>query len=206
MIYLLDGYQIEKYEKALNDLKISYTRNEEEISLCDGLLVPGGYDVTPALYHEEANGARDFDISRDEKALKVIDHFAKNKKKILGICRGHQLLNVYFNGSLIQDLNTSIRHNKEDHSEAFHETINDGYLRELYGERMMVNSTHHQAIKDVGEGLIVVSRSPDGIIEAMVHESLPIITVQFHPEMMKVEKGVADGYKLLNYFKDWSEH
>lgn len=202
MIYLLEGYEIEKYESALATLSIAYTKDEDRIKTCDGLLVPGGHDVTPALYHEEENGARNYDLKRDEKALRVIDYFVRNQKKIMGICRGHQLLNVYFGGTLIQDLSTSIRHRREDHTEAFHEVCNEGYLKDLYGERMMVNSTHHQAVKDLGTGFEVIARSIDGVVEAMVHKSLPIITTQFHPEMMKTAKGVADGDKILRYFAE----
>lgn len=200
MILFLDGTGLENYEKAMNALNIEYTKDLARIDECDGLLIPGGYDVDPALYHEEDQGSYGYDIEKDRIVINAIDHFVKNRKKIFGICRGHQLLNIYFGGTLYQDIKTVKRHNMPDYSEAVHEIDNSDFLEKIYGPKMMVNSTHHQAVKDLGKGLIIVAKDDEGIVEGMRHETLPIISVQFHPERMVNRTDTDMGYKLFEYF------
>ena len=104
---------------------------------------------------------------------------------MLGICRGIQTINVGFGGSLWQDVPTQIP-DPVNHAGTWHEvrTEPDTLLRELYGARMTVNSFHHQAVRELGEGLRVSARTEDGVIEALEHETLPVWGFQWHAEYM----------------------
>lgn len=204
------GKPLVNYINALNNLSADYTITEEVIPITDydGLLIPGGFDVSPEFYHQEMNGsyAEGMNKQLDELQLYYIDQFVKTLKPILGICRGHQLLNVYFNGTLIQHLPNYEKHSSPDfQDDQVHEVYSDedNVFTELYGKRFYVNSSHHQAVDKLGEGLHVALRCPDGTIEAMYHEQLPIIGVQFHPERMCFEKSrddTVDGSKIIDYY------
>lgn len=204
------GKPLVNYINALNNLSADYTITEEVIPITDydGLLIPGGFDVSPEFYHQEMNGsyAEGMDRQLDELQLYYIDQFVKAHKPILGICRGHQLLNVYFNGTLIQHLPNYEKHSSPDfQDDQVHEVYSDedNVFTELYGKRFYVNSSHHQAVDKLGEGLHIALRCPDGTIEAMYHEQLPIIGVQFHPERMCFEKSrddTVDGSKIIDYY------
>lgn len=153
---------------------------------CDGLCVPGGVDINPKLYNEEVNGTETFYDFLDELDYAYIDAFYKANKPILGICRGHQIINVFFGGTLYQDIN--------NHKNCWHEVSveADGYINKIYNtSTLKVNSWHHQAVKDIAPGFKVVARSLDGYVEAMEYKN--IYTVQWHPEMY-------DGDTFIKYF------
>lgn len=204
------GSPLINYMNALDNLSADYVITEKLIPIdeFDGLLIPGGFDVSPEFYHQKINGSYEEGMSKelDEMQLSFIDQFVKAQKPILGICRGHQILNVYFGGSLIQHLPNYEKHSSPDFKgDKVHEvyTTEDNIFRKLYGERFYVNSSHHQAVDKLGEGLHVALRSDDDVIEAMCHEELPIIGVQFHPERMCFEKSrddTVDGSKILDYY------
>ena len=149
---------------------------KEALYTCTGLYVPGGVDVDPKYYHEDIDGTLEHYDWMDELDMAAIDAFHKAGKPILGICRGQQIINVFFGGTLYQDIPG---HSGEWHSVKVKEGsfIDDIYHR----ERLEVNSWHHQAVKDVAEGFEVVAMSDDGIIEALKRDN--IYTVQWHPEM-----------------------
>ena len=163
---------------------------EEYIDMCSGFVVPGGEDMDPSWYKEEmeeACGKTDFEYDLFE--LKAIEKILQTKKPILGICRGIQVLNVAFGGTLIQDIasymNTPIVHKQTiDRFKPIHEVTIEkkSRLYKLLGAKAMVNSLHHQAIKEVGKGLKVVAVSEDGIIEAVEGIDYPLLAVQWHPE------------------------
>ncbi len=159
----------------------------------DGLLLPGGGDIDPIFYGETINGSRNPDKALDEAQWAILDVFVKDEKPILGICRGHQLINVYFGGSLIQHMENSSEHQSSG-GDVYHETIVKGrsFLSDIYGEgELEVNSSHHQAVKVLGEGLHAIQFCGD-VIEAMEHGTLPIRCVQWHPERMEnAKKDVA---------------
>ena len=182
-----------------------------DISDIDGLLLPGGGDIDPARYGQEMNGSWSPNKELDEFQLAVLDAFIKAGKPVLGICRGHQLINVYFGGTLVQDLPTAADHkmvelgDKRADNRHMIEAVEGTFLREIYGARFPVNSAHHQGIERVGKGLIVTARADDGVIEAAVHESLPVWSVQWHPERMCCDYAsddVVDGSKVIQYFID----
>lgn len=174
----------------------------------DGLLLPGGADLVPARYGRENIACGQLDPELDELQFTVLDRFIRvGGKPVFGICRGHEVLNVYFGGTLIQDLPSASRHARTPGIpvDKVHEAISvDGtFARELFGEGFRVNSSHHQAVEDFGEGLKPAMYSDDGVVEGLVHESLPVFSVQFHPERMCFDfarEDTVDGSLVLRRF------
>ncbi|MBQ8893777.1 MAG: gamma-glutamyl-gamma-aminobutyrate hydrolase family protein [Clostridia bacterium] len=162
----------------------------------DGLLLCGGGDPDPALFGEKNEGSFGISRERDQLELSCIHLFLKAGKPILGICRGNQILNVAFGGSLVQHLPTANEHLAPG-KDLFHEIRTDGLLRKLYGKRVTVNSRHHQGIGKVGRGLKVIGVAPDGVVEAVAHERLPVLGVQFHPERMENGLPVLESFLKL---------
>lgn len=154
----------------------------------DGLILCGGGDPEPALFGQKNQGSYGISRERDRLELSCIHHFLKDKKPILGICRGNQMLNIAFGGSLIQHLPNAQQHIAPGR-DVWHDLRTDGILKRLYGAKLQANSSHHQAVDRVGRGLKVIARSSDGVVEALEHQALPVLGVQFHPERM--EKGLA---------------
>lgn len=155
----------------------------------DGLIITGGKDVDPALYGQEPHATtdaprRDRDAWEDALLTAAIDR----ELPFLGICRGAQLLNVARGGTLIQhlpDVIGSTRYNLG--GGVFNvnpvEVEPGTQLDALIGDAARVKSYHHQAIDEVGEGLVVTARSDDGIIQAVELPSVPFgVAVQWHPE------------------------
>lgn len=172
----------------------------------DGMLLPGGGDIDPARYHRANTDSVGIDEALDEMQFSALDAFVKAEKPVLGICRGHQLVNVYFGGTLIQHLDQAPDHSRGDGSEdKVHDTaaVPGSALHRLYGPRFAVNSLHHQGVDAVGKGLLVIQRADDGVIEGMAHETLPILTVQWHPERMcfaLARRDTVDGSRILERF------
>ena len=164
------------------------------LTRADVLLLTGGGDVNPSLYHEPLSpccGA--INDGRDRLEYALIDEAMRQQKPIFGICRGLQILNVYFGGTLYQDLSAElsscpIEHNRPDKQwEPVHPaTVAAGTRLHqlLQTDHIMVNSTHHQAVRDLAPGFVVSAVSPDGIVEAIEAADYPIGAVQFHPERL----------------------
>lgn len=140
----------------------------------DGFVVIGGADINPKLYNEENYSSFNIDDEIDSFDLKIIDYAVKNNKPLFGICRGLQIINAYFNGTLKQHI---FNHDKNRHKIILVEDFLDFPLS------LEVNSYHHQSVKKIGKELKVLYYSTDGEVECFVHKNLPIIAVQFHPEM-----------------------
>ena len=162
-------------------LTLDNPKLEDVLDLCDGFLVTGGCDLDPVLYNEENidNLSEGIDPRMDTCDGKVVRYAVEHKKPLMGICRGIQSINVFMGGSLFQHIpnHTGI---KEGHKAIALE--ND--VINLKGE-IEINSYHHQAVKDVAPGLKVFAKHPDGTIEGLIGENLPIIAVQWHPERLQ---------------------
>lgn len=167
---------------------------KEYVDQIDCLLLSGGQDVSPSFYKEEPlEHLGRICPERDEFELALIQEALKQQKPILGICRGLQLLNVYFGGSLYQDQSYArdvvIKHDQnQDTWLCTHsvEVVEDGLLSSILGAgKHLVNSFHHQFVKELGQKLVVDAKSPDGVIEAFHHGEYPfVLAVQWHPEML----------------------
>ncbi len=153
----------------------------------DGLILAGGGDMDPALFGQEDQGSRGIDRARDEAELALLDAFLGANRPVLAICRGHQVVNVWLGGDLIQDLGPSlVPFHQAGEGDRIHpvQAAQGTLLRRLYGPVFPVNSSHHQGIGRLGRGLRASAWSEGGVVEAVEHESLPLICVQFHPERM----------------------
>ena len=167
---------------------------DDIIDLCDGFLFTGGHDIHPSRYGEavkETCGA--IQLFRDELEFRMLERALRTKKPIVAICRGIQLLNVFFGGTLYQDIpseaETTILHKQSEDYYATSHCVNiaeNTPLYELIGSaRMIANSFHHQAIRDLGRGLLVSARADDGIIEGVYTEGEQYIRAyQWHPERL----------------------
>lgn len=169
-------------ERGLNAimLTINNPNLEEVLNLCDGFLITGGNDIDPTYFGEVNEGLSKKVIpSLDEVDKMVVEHAAKHKKPLLGICRGHQSINVFLGGSLHQHIGI-------DHEKVPTNHIANTFSNHLlnFKEKININSYHHQAVNKLAPGLIVTAVHEDGTIEGFIHESLPIIGVQWHPEIL----------------------
>ena len=165
---------------------------EEQMRRIDGLLIPGGLDTPPSHYGQRPHPAtRPVHPKRDDHDFACLEVAFRLKKPVLGICYGMQLLNVVSGGTLIQDLPppgpTTEQHRREGKRSMHSVTVvPQTRLHKILGcDRLQVNSSHHQAIDRLGDGLNVSARSDDGIIEAIeTTGSCFILGVQWHPEAM----------------------
>lgn len=149
---------------------------------CCALLLPGGGDLEPWRYGQPNTASRGLEPERDAGEFALLDLFCTAKKPVLGICRGLQTINVYFGGTLEQDI---AGHSQEQGMDRMHPVRTEkSFLFPLYGERSMVNSAHHQAVCSLGCGLLAVQRAMDGVVEGLCHKYLPVWGVQWHPERM----------------------
>lgn len=172
----------------------------------DGLILCGGSDIDPKHYAEAINGSIGIDAARDEAELALARAYIEAGKPVLGICRGLQLLNVFFGGTLHQHIDGFRDHTSGGGADLVHDvTALPGSLPErLYGPCFSVNSSHHQAIASLGAGLKVTLTTPDGvIIEGIQHETLPVFAVQWHPERMcfdMARSDTVDGAAVIRFF------
>ncbi|BDI07562.1 hypothetical protein CATMQ487_45320 [Sphaerotilus microaerophilus] len=180
----------------------------------DGLLLQGGNDICPATYGEQTLRPEwAGDAVRDRYELALVNEFVKAGKPVFGICRGMQLLNVAFGGTLYQDLPTQqplagqLHFASSDYDRNFHEIemAPDGWLAELYplGRRCRVNSIHHQAVKALAPGFRVEARCPhDGLVESIWSTRHRFVAgVQWHPEFHPHgEASVFDDRPMLEHF------
>ena len=181
------------------------------IQRIDGLLIPGGPDIDPNLYDEEPNPQiNNFNFILDNFQQLILNAALEKKIPIFGICRGLQILNVYFGGSLYQDIKSQnsnvpnlIKHQQTGLRYALTHFVTietDSLLMKLLGkERVRVNSLHHQAVKKLADGFKVTARSSDGIIEAIEKiDNSDIYAVQWHPEEPTAHE-ILDFLPLFKY-------
>jgi len=188
-------------------LALPGTDTERLAELADGLILTGGGDICPDLYGQENTYSEFTDPDRDRFEMSLTEAFLRRGKGIFGICRGLQVLNVYFGGTLLQDL--QIQRGVDHFGGIFHPArVPEGsFLEPFLGRAAVVNSFHHQAVDRLGGGLVPAAfagNSEDGLIEAFRHETLPVWAVQWHPERIAGEKvrpdGCADSLPLLKAF------
>lgn len=154
--------------------------------IIDGLLIPGGGDIDPSYYLETSISRNDtltphatVSMERTEFEIALLRAIMELRKPVLGICYGMQLINVAFGGSLYQDIGDQSGMFL-DHRKGSHRIVGKGSL--LKGE-FTVNSSHHQAVRRIGNGLSPCAFSDDKLVEALELTGYPfLIGVQWHPE------------------------
>lgn len=175
---------------------------------CRALLLPGGADIDPSFYGAQNLGSLGIDRELDITELALIKTFADSGRPILGICRGMQVLNVAFGGTLIQDLPTASAHRwTEETGDQVHMVTapSGSFLQELYGDTFSVNSAHHQGVDRIGDGFQIAARSMDGGIEALQWPEKRIYAVQWHPERLTLRHkrlDAVDGRPVFAFFID----
>ena len=161
---------------------------EQLADLADALVLSGGSDIDPIRFRQtnDRELSRNIDHDRDEFEFQLTDRFVQQKKPIMGICRGMQILNVYFGGDLYQDILAGLDINYPYAVDHPITSVEETYLHQLFGKHFPGNSLHHQSVAALGEGLVAAAydSNHNQVVEAFYHETLPIYGVQWHPEKM----------------------
>lgn len=175
------------YTDSLEDVEEGYRKATH-------VLIPGGSDINPLHYGQLNSYSRPYSPERDALEFTLVEQTLKDGKPLLGICRGHQLINVIAGGTLLQDIeaDTGVVHNKLSHVVNLYKPSRR--IGELTGNKSVVNSYHHQAVRKVAPGWRIGLLSDDGIVESIEHPTHPVLSVQFHPEVL------AGGRKYFQAF------
>ncbi|MBQ8184252.1 MAG: gamma-glutamyl-gamma-aminobutyrate hydrolase family protein [Lachnospiraceae bacterium] len=219
--------QTRNYEQALKVLGAHPSTLLPELSFDDsgsddlsedfhGLLLPGGGDIHPGFFGQPNLGSSNINPQLDSQQFALFHTFFKAGKPILGICKGMQIINVALGGTILQDLPKQAR---SIHAYAEADQIHDTqilpgtFLHRLYGDSLVTNSAHHQAIDRLGQGLMAAQYGPEGVIEGFFHTSRPILGVQWHPERLHLSPAASgaelpnaknpetsNGFRILTYF------
>lgn len=193
-----------RYEQFLTSMHVKHITSLSigDLSSCDALLFPGGGDINPELFGESNHGSQNIDTELDLLQLQAFQYAFKLHIPVLGICKGMQLINVALGGTILQDLETSQLHTSKN-CDLYHPTIitPNSFLHALYGDSIIVNSRHHQAVGKLGRKLTPVQWCPfDNCIEAIEHTQRPIWGVQWHPERIDATQTSINTTVLLRYF------
>ena len=177
-----------------------------QIETLDGVILSGGIDVNPLLYNEEPSSKLGFIYPEKDNFDILIAKIAYElNKPILAICRGLQILNVAFGGTLYQDLSEKegcyIKHVQQSRDGAATHTLDidkNSILHDVLGDSIISNTFHHQAIKDLAPDFKITAYSKDNVIEGIESLTKPfVVGVQFHPEIMTA----YDDKNMLRLFK-----
>ena len=201
---------INSNEGAAIILPYDYNLIDDYLNSIDGLLIVGNFfDIDPKRYGEEIHHAANLNKVRENFEFSISEKALSYKIPFLGICNGMQIINIIYGGTVIQhipDCKDYINHEQakikgfDDYSIPYHEVIikNPSKLYDIVGqEKIMTNSSHYQATKKAGDGLNIVARASDGIIEAIEKPDHPfLVGVQWHPEFAVSE---ADS-KIFKHF------
>lgn len=186
-------------------INLSHSNNDfEVVNRCNGIVLSGGEDIHPRFYKKQEYVEKyhldDIDEARDEFELKIISYTQQHQVPVLGVCRGLQIVNVFFGGTLIPDIPSFGKpdHTKYEEGKDRYHTINvveRTFLETITGVlKGEVNSAHHQSVDKVGNGLVVDAVSGDGIIEGMERKDRGagpfLLLVQWHPERMTDRQSV----------------
>ncbi|AWK51088.1 gamma-glutamyl-gamma-aminobutyrate hydrolase [Clostridium beijerinckii] len=164
-----------------------------QVELLDGVILSGGVDINPLVYNEEPSPKLGYIFpDKDTFDLLIVKIACELNKPILAICRGHQILNIAFGGTLYQDLSDMegcyIKHQQQTKDGAATHTIDitpNSILHSILGDSIVTNTFHHQAIKTLAPGFKVTAYSKDNVIEAIEKcDKNFVVGVQFHPEIM----------------------
>jgi len=183
----------------------------------DGLLLSGGADVSPTNYGETPlKPAWAGDPVRDAYELRLVKAAREHHLPILGICRGSQLLNVALGGTLYQDITTqveaSLEHRCQNRYDQLEHPVHLTPGSWLYGlyqtPEILVNTIHHQAVKDLAPDLTLTAQAPDGVCESFQRITAQewLVGIQWHPEWLDGKDHRVDGNPVLGAFLDVCRH
>lgn len=202
-IGITEGWEYHNYqhwmerEEGVDLIKLSHHQPDmQAMAKCDGILLTGGDDVHPRYYgkDEYLELCEDLDEVRDAFEWKVLEYTEKNRIPVLGICRGLQIANAFFGGTLLPHIPAVGKFNHSriaaiDRSHAVQVDPNSLLMQIVGSEEGRVNSAHHQAADRVARGLVANALSPDGVVEGLEREGVKdgafLLLVQWHPERMK---------------------
>lgn len=155
--------------------------------VAQALVLSGGADIDPHIYGQENENSKGIDYSRDLFEIELCKLFNESGKPILGICRGMQVVNVAFGGTLYQNISASTGKNHMIPGETHRVEIEEDskFFNLLGNQFILTNSYHNQAVDSLGRGLVACAKSEDGAIEALESETGDILCVQWHPERMR---------------------
>lgn len=173
--------------------------NSDVVERLDALLLTGGQDVHPDLWggdpsrvSADADPRRDANVhdrERDVYEISLVRAAVERRLPVLGICRGHQVLNIALGGTLVEDVPIAdVIHAAVEppptpgHANHVVHFTAGSLAREIYGESVRTNSLHHQAVKECGPGVVATGRTSDGSIESIELTGFPVLGVQWHPE------------------------
>lgn len=190
-----------KGNDAIEVVELSYPKNNfpegmplaKELQSCDALVFSGGIDVHPSIYKNpklDYENADEFDLKRDEFEIDAFKIAQEKKMPVLGICRGLQLINCILGGNLKQDLGELNKTHKggPDKIHSINVEVNSLLENIVHIKNGNVNSAHHQAINELGQGLKINARAEDGTIEGVERNENGkpfLLAVQWHPERME---------------------
>ncbi len=199
--------------------------NRDLLQICgemDGFIFPGGSDIAPETYGDLPDHPEKWhgDAYRDQFELKIMRYAIHKQKPVMAVCRGFQLMNVYFGGTLYQDIDDhrsdSIHHRNQEAYDQWGHTIEfvpGKLLDEIHpvDEQRMVNSIHHQGVKTLGDRLEVIATcKEDGMIEAFFWQGAEpgkVLGIQWHPEFFHNFQGeLIDAKILYRHFLSFCSH
>lgn len=208
--WITEDDKYENYPNAMKKLGAEgfISLNIDDLDDADALILPGSnQDMNPKLWGQENVCCNDINDELDEIQWKLLKKAAAQGKPVLGICRGMQFINVYFGGTLIQDLPSSDQHAGTT-PETYHDifTVQGTFMGDLYPIFTKVNTRHHQGVGSVGEMLLPTAvwtdEDDDMVLEAIQHRELPIYGVQWHPERMSLDEN-AEVQELGDRLLKW---
>lgn len=190
--------------------------NFKDIERCDGILLTGGEDVHPRFYNkmEYLELCHEVDERRDEFEWKILQFTEQRHLPLLGICRGLQMANVFFGGTLIPDIPAfgKFDHSMSGAADRYHtlQVDQNSYLGQLARPLISeVNSAHHQSADRVGTGLVCNALSPDGVVEGLERmrsgDHPFLLLVQWHPERMNDQASVFSNGVRSGFLKSVRE-
>ena len=188
----LDGIKAAGGLPVVLPLEMSESDANQMAETCNGFLFTGGQDVSPELYGmKDATGTIVASPERDKLESLLLSKALQADKAVLGICRGLQFINVFLGGTLWQDLPSQhpseiVHRQGKPYDVPTHQVTLSGDLQALLRKNILeVNTLHHQAIKDLGSGLMPMAIAPDGIVEAVQMLGKRFVwAVQWHPEYL----------------------
>lgn len=181
--------------------------SEPSIEEFELLILPGGGDIHPSFFNQTNTASQNLDYELDKAQFRFLELFLKAGKPVIGICKGMQLINVYFGGNILQNMTAdqlAVHAYQEEDSYhlIFFNTLSPmplGDGRQLFPGKTQVNSAHHQCINHLGQGLTTLQYSLDYVPETIAHISLPVLGFQWHPERL-FRNGKDSLGPFLHYF------